>query len=40
MICHSSSSSIGFAMSSLLALISTIQLPMLSAINLRNLSFC
>lgn len=40
MICHSSSSSIGFAMSSLLALISKVQLLMLSVIDLRNLSFC
>jgi len=40
MICHSSSSSIGFAMSSLLALFGKVQLLMLSVIDLRNLSFC
>ena len=40
MICHSSSLSICFAMSSLLALNSSIQLLMLSVINIKNVSFC
>jgi len=40
MICHNSSSSIAFAMSSLLACFCSIQLLMSSAIHLRNLSFC
>jgi len=40
MICHSSSLSISFAMSSLLALISNNQLFMLSVIHIKNISFC
>jgi hypothetical protein len=40
MISHNSSSSIGFAMSSLLACLCNIQLLMLSAMNIRNISFC
>ena len=40
MILHSSSSRICFAMSSLLALISNSQLLLLSATNLKNISFC
>lgn len=40
MISHNSSSSIGFAMSSLLACLCNIQLLMLSATNIRNISFC
>lgn len=39
MISHNSSSSIGFAMSSLLACFSNIQLLMLSAMNTKNISF-
>jgi hypothetical protein len=40
MICHSSSLSIGFAISSLLACLCNIRLLMLSAMNTRNTSFC
>ena len=40
MVCHSSSSSTCFAMSSLLALISNTKLLMLSVTNLENISFC
>ncbi len=40
MICHNSSSRICLAMSRFLALISSTQLLMVSAVNLRNISFC
>jgi hypothetical protein len=39
-ICHSSSSRMCFAMSSLLALVSNSQLLISSATNLENISFC